>query len=298
MRRFAVASLMLTACSERSGSPANRGVDRGVLVSAASEADDVIATVDERPIRASDIAAQAKASGVSAPVALDQLVQAELLAGVALERGLAADADVVDARKAAEARRLLQTGFEKRISLDRVPDEMQRKAYESNKLYYDHPDAVEVRHIVASGPTANATAHAKAREKIAQLEPRARAAASDEAFSAIANDASDVPLKAEDITFPKRGVVEDAFADAAFLLEKPGDVSPIVETTYGYHLIRLVRRLPERHAGFEAVRSELRAAAFPAWRKLELDRWLKELSSRWHVEVMADRLADRERSSP
>ena len=40
--------------------------------------------------------------------------------------------------------------------------------------------------------------------------------------------------------FPRRGALNDAFADAVYALEKVGDVAPApVETAYGFHVIRL-----------------------------------------------------------
>lgn len=41
--------------------------------------------------------------------------------------------------------------------------------------------------------------------------------------------------------FAKNGMMVPEFENAAFALKKPGEVSPIVKTQYGYHVIKLVR---------------------------------------------------------
>lgn len=265
--------------------------DRSALVAEDPARDEIVATIDDRPIHAADVAAQAKASGVGAKQALDELIDAEVLAAVAFDRGLFFDSDVVVARKAAEARRLLETDFEVNVTIDKVPEAEQRKAYEKNKLLYDHPDAVEAWHIVASGPSAKPELHQKAKEMILTIEAAAKAADSDQAFAKLADTPSPaVPLKAEQLTFPKRGIVEDSFADAAFKLGSPGDTSPVTETSYGFHLIRLVRKLPERHVPLDAVRPELRTLVFPSWRKSELDRFVRGLAAQASVQVFPERL--------
>ena len=46
------------------------------------------------------------------------------------------------------------------------------------------------------------------------------------------------------------------FEDVAFSL-KPGELSDIVETDFGYHLIKVTERRPARKAGFEEIKSNI-----------------------------------------
>jgi parvulin-like peptidyl-prolyl isomerase len=292
LRRTLVALLLCAAaCERRTAAPALAG-DRAALIANVPPTDEVVATVDDRPITTADVLAQEGTAGVDAKQALDQLIDAEVLAGLAVDRGLLNDPDVVDARKAAEARRLLTVDFAPRVTVDKVPEAEQRKAYEKNKLRYDHPDAVEAWHIVASGPATDPVQRERARQRILALEPAARAATTDEAFTTLAAPhAGEMPLRAENLTFPLHGVVEDAFAEAAFRLKKPGDVSPITETSYGFHLIRLVRKLPEEHKPLDAVRDELRPVILPSWQKVEFERYVRGLVAQSSVQTFPDRLA-------
>jgi peptidyl-prolyl cis-trans isomerase C len=51
--------------------------------------------------------------------------------------------------------------------------------------------------------------------------------------------------------------MDPAFATAAFALKSVGDVSPLVLSRFGYHLIRLDGRRPQRQKSFDEVKDQL-----------------------------------------
>jgi parvulin-like peptidyl-prolyl isomerase len=57
--------------------------------------------------------------------------------------------------------------------------------------------------------------------------------------------------------FPRKLAVEEAFAKAAFAL-KVGEVSDVVETDYGMHLIKVTDRKPGQPADFNKIKDEVR----------------------------------------
>jgi len=63
--------------------------------------------------------------------------------------------------------------------------------------------------------------------------------------------------KGGDLGYFKRGVMDAAFEDVAFSLAI-GETSEPVKTIFGYHIIRVEDKKPERLVPFEEVRDDVR----------------------------------------
>ncbi len=88
---------------------------------------------------------------------------------------------------------------------------------------------------------------------------KARASLTDEAFAVVAREKSACPSKAQggDVGwFQRAGVMVEPFAKAAFAL-KPYQMSDVVKTPFGYHLILATERKPGREVKFEDVKREV-----------------------------------------
>ena len=124
--------------------------------------------------------------------------------------------------------------------------EEQLKAYfAANKDHFDRVE-VKVRHIVVRvGKNATAAERAGAKEKLEAV--RAEIAAGKLDFAAAAKKHSHCPTAPTggDIGYIARkgGLVDEAFAKAAFAL-KPGELSGVVETEFGLHVVQVTDRKP------------------------------------------------------
>jgi peptidyl-prolyl cis-trans isomerase C len=72
-------------------------------------------------------------------------------------------------------------------------------------------------------------------------------------------------------TFPRRFVVEEPFARAASAL-KVGEVSDVVQTSYGLHLIKVTERRPGKPTDYAAVHDQVRDAFIRELREDLIDR--------------------------
>ena len=96
------------------------------------------------------------------------------------------------------------------------------------------------------------------REKIETLLKRAR---SGESFEALANEATEDPSgrgRGGDLGWFGRGQMVKPFEDAAFALRE-GEVSGVVETVFGYHIIKLEERRAQTAPGAGSANDQVRA---------------------------------------
>ena len=128
-----------------------------------------------------------------------------------------------------------------------------RMVYEQNLSVFQQPEKIRARHILAK--VESDTDLDKAREKIESVRKRLVAG---EDFAKVAREESEGPssTKGGDLGFFTRGQMVKPFADAAFSL-KTGEISPIVQTEYGYHVLQVTDRQPAKALGFEEVEGKL-----------------------------------------
>lgn len=116
---------------------------------------------------------------------------------------------------------------------------------------------VRARHILVKAPEgADEKARAGAREKIEEIRKQVAAGAN---FEKLARERSEDPGSAAqggDLGFFGKGRMVAPFEEVAFGLE-PGETSGIVETPFGFHVIRVEEIRPERDKTLDEVRGEI-----------------------------------------
>jgi peptidyl-prolyl cis-trans isomerase C len=140
-----------------------------------------------------------------------------------------------------------------------VSDQETRKFYDDNlDRYFKKGERVKASHIlVAADEKASAEERKKAREKAAALLARVRAG---EEFAGLARKESNCPsaTKGGELEIFGKGQMVPPFEQAAFALN-PGEVSPVVETRFGYHIIKLAEKYPASVQQFEEVKEKIAA---------------------------------------
>lgn len=143
-----------------------------------------------------------------------------------------------------------------------VSEEELRRSYEENKARYTTPEERRASHILIkseSGASAEKkkAARAKAEGLLAQLKQN------PSLFAELARKNSDDPGSAAtggDLDFFGRGAMVKAFDETAFKLKK-GELSGIVETEFGYHIILLTDIRGGQVQPFETVRGQIEEEA-------------------------------------
>ena len=142
-----------------------------------------------------------------------------------------------------------------------VTEDDLRKYYNENLARYTVAEERRASHIlIAAAKDAAAAERSKAKAKAEALLAELRK--SPATFAAVAKKESSDTASAErggDLDFFSRGAMVKPFEDAAFAM-KPGEISNVVETDFGYHIIRLDAVRGGDKKPFEAARAEIEAA--------------------------------------
>jgi peptidyl-prolyl cis-trans isomerase C len=75
------------------------------------------------------------------------------------------------------------------------------------------------------------------------------------------------------LNFFAKGRMVAAFDKAAFALEKPGDMSDLIKTRFGFHLIKMLERKEKTIKPFEAVKAQLISAEKSKYIQTELEEY-------------------------
>jgi len=249
--------------------------------------DEEVARVDGRSITARQVETQARAAGTDARSALQALVDAELLVAEAARRGLDRDAAVREAAEREQVRLFLAGTFEKDVTPADVSDYELRKAYLRVRARIDHPEVRVVRQVFAPFAKGDDEARKRAlRARAEQVAAEAKRVRDPAAFSALADKLSDasIRLKAEEFATSRNWNHDPAFIAGAFALKAVGDVSPVVETRFGYHVIYFEQDVPEERFTYEQAKEKLRESLWPDLRRREFARFIDGLVARHRIE--------------
>jgi len=139
-----------------------------------------------------------------------------------------------------------------------VSDAELKTYYEQNASRYTAPEERRARHIlIKSEREQPAAERAKARAKAEQLLQQLKAKPGEFAALARANsDDTGSAAEGGELGFFGRGAMVKPFEDAVYAL-KPGEMSGVVETDFGYHLIQLEEVRGGTTQPFEQVRTEV-----------------------------------------
>ena len=94
-----------------------------------------------------------------------------------------------------------------------------------------------------------------------------------------------------DLGFFGQGRMVAPFEQAAFALEKPDDISEVVKTPFGYHIIKLVERKEGGDRPFDEVKERIRVNLLNQRRQEQTQKRIEDLRAKANVTVDAAALA-------
>ncbi len=279
----AVLLLALPGCTERASPPRAEHASLG---------GSVVARVADEAIPAGLVAEVARAQSISKEAALEGLIADALAARGARAQGLDRTPEVALEVRAARARRVI-AALRDRAEAQGPPDDAEvRELTEAHWLEVDLPERMKVVHAVVLKPKEDALA-AKAAKVAGAIAAAAALAPTPEDFEtqAKAVDAEGLTVKVERldpfvadgrIASPAGGGYDPDFVRGAVPLPI-GGTSGVVRSPFGWHVIRMIDRIPEHRVPLEERRRMFHDEVMTGRARRAKEKLLADLADREHV---------------
>ena len=174
-----------------------------------------------------------------------------------------------------------------------VTDDDVKKFYDDNPSKFEQPEMVHAAHILIKTTDANnaelSQEQKDTKRKLAQdLLKRARAG---EDFGKLAKEFSDDPGskdKGGEYTFP-RGQMVAEFETTAFSMST-NQISDIVTTKFGYHIIKLLEKIPAKKTDLATAAPRIKDFLTQEAIKKQLPDYYKKLRKEANIEILDEKL--------
>lgn len=175
----------------------------------------------------------------------------------------------------------------------KIADEQAKKFYDENPARFERPENVRAAHVLISTVDKDtqkpvAADKKKEKEKLAK-DVKARAEKGED-FGKLAKELSEDPGskdKGGEYTFA-RGEMVPEFETAAFSL-KTNQVSDVVETRFGYHIIKLLQKIPAEKMEFAKVLPDLKEGLAQQEAQKLVPDYFEKVKKEANVEIVGDK---------
>lgn len=164
-----------------------------------------------------------------------------------------------------------------------------KEFYDSNQQYFQTPEQVQASHILLlADEKTSAEDKTKAQAELAGLRKKIEAGEMTFADAAIAHSKCPSAPQGGDLGWFGRGQMVKPFEETAFGM-KEGEVSQVVETQFGYHLIQLNGKREEGVTPLDEVKPQISAHLKNAEMQTNVQNYIESLEKAAKVEtVMSD----------
>jgi parvulin-like peptidyl-prolyl isomerase len=157
-----------------------------------------------------------------------------------------------------------------------ITPEKVKNYYMVNEAKYSKPEEFRARHILLKvDPSSTQEERAKIRARAENILKKIKKGAN---FEELARNESDdlTKIKGGDLGYFHSGQTVEEF-EVALKKLKVGNVSNVVESIYGYHIIQLTERRAPRQIPFEEIKDKISKDLVDSEKKVLLSRWMEDL---------------------
>jgi peptidyl-prolyl cis-trans isomerase C len=191
------------------------------------------------------------------------------------------EADIItQIEKGLSIQQFVKQEFSQKVN---VSDKDAKAYYEGHQDMFKQPEEIRASHILIKVDSkADESQKTASYKKISEIQVKIQKGGD---FAALAKEFSQGPsnVKGGDLGSVRRGQMVKPFEEAAFALA-PGEVSGIVETRFGYHLIKVFEKKPETTSEYGAIKDRLKRSLEQREVQKQMEVYIGGLKSKGKVE--------------
>jgi peptidyl-prolyl cis-trans isomerase C len=218
---------------------------------------------------------------------VDNYILNELLAEQGEKKGYDKDPDIVRQIEDLRERLIVQRVMRDYQEAPILTDEDVRAYYDANQRLFSGAQ-IHAAHILVKDEALAKSLREQVVADPSKFEELAKTNSVDTATAA----------RGGDLGFFGQGRMVAEFERAAFNLENPGDLSEVVQTPFGFHIIKLLERKDGPAKPFEEVKDRIRVAMVNQRRQEQVTKRFDQVKADAKIEVHEDALAKVEVPQP
>lgn len=228
-----------------------------------------------------------------------KIIEGEILAREAIRKGVMSDPILLTKIKSTIARHYQSVTLQKEIEANiKVNDEDLKKYYEEHQKEFVQPEKVKASHILVKFDKSKAGDREAKLVQAKKILSEVKAKAKDpKSFNDLAGKYSEdegSKRRGGDVGFFERteegGRMAKEFSDAAFALKNIGDLSDVVESPFGFHIIQLTARREKVEKPFDEVKARIESTLKAEKRKgvyeESIEKIKKDLGFKFNKEAL------------
>jgi peptidyl-prolyl cis-trans isomerase C len=165
-----------------------------------------------------------------------------------------------------------------------------KEFYTHNREQLGVPEQVKARHILVKvDPAASEDEKKQAKARAEAILAQAKAGEDFEKLARTYSDDQTSKTKGGDLGYFSPGRMVPEFEGAAFYTD-PGQISDIVETKYGYHIIKVEDHIEARERSFEEMKEYIKEKLQQQLVMFKVQKYIAEAAAKAGMEVYSDRI--------
>jgi len=168
-----------------------------------------------------------------------------------------------------------------------------KEYYTQNKQSLGVPEQVRARHILFKvDPAASEDEKNQAKARAEAILKQVQAGEDFAKLAAAHSDDAESKAKGGDLGYFSPGKMVPEFEGAAFYTD-PGEISDIVETKFGYHIIKVEDHIDARERSFEEMKDTIKEKLHQQLVMFKVQQFIRQAAASAGMQVYADRIAEK-----